>query len=451
MASTVIDSAIFGDLFGAEAMRAVFSDEACVRQYLNVEIALARVQARLGLIPAEAAEAIAEVTVEAVDFEAYRRAVKTVGFPILPLVQQIVAVTRDGLGEYSHWGATTQDVMDTALVLQLREAFDLIEADLAAISNRLAELARTYRDTPMAGRSQLQQALPITFGYKTAVWLSAIERHRWRLRAMRPRVLVGQFGGAVGTLASLGTDGLKVQAALCDELGLKQPAITWHTMRDSLAEAVSFLGLLTGTLAKIGTDVLLMAQTEVGEVAEPAPPGRGTSSTMPQKRNPISSQALVVAAKAVRQHVATMFDAMVQDHERGSGSWALEWLVVPEAFILTGGALSQARFLLDGLQVNTVRMRQNLDVTKGLIVSEAVMMGLAPHLGRQRAHDVVHEAAMQALEKNATLLDILSTMPEVTAHLSAEQLAALVDPQRYTGQAGEMVDRMLTRLPDPPG
>ena len=295
-----------------------------------------------------------------------------IGYPVLPVVQQLVARCRDGLGEWCHWGATTQDVTDTATVLQIRAALALVEDDLRAISGSLAGLARRYRDTPMAGRSNLQQATPITFGYKCAVLLAGFQRHLQRLKEIRPRVLVGEFGGATGTLASLGADGLKVQAGLMAELGLGQPEIAWHTMRDRIAEVGCFLGLVSGTLGKIAFDVKLMMQTEVEEVFEPFAEGRGSSSTMPQKRNPISSVYIHACISLVRQQVAALLDAMVEDHERSTGPWEIEWIAVPEIFLLSAGALAQARSLVAGLQVDPVRMRANLDLTKGLIVSEAV-------------------------------------------------------------------------------
>jgi len=447
MASSVIDSEIFRDLFGTGAMRAVFADEALVQRYLDVEAALARAQARLGIIPEEAAREItAQARVENLDFDAYKQGVGRVFYPILPLVEGLVAICRDGLGEYCHWGATTQDIMDTALSLQLREALALIEADLEALSATLAALARAHRDTPMAGRSHLQQALPVTFGYKAAVWLSGIERHRVRLAEIRPRATLVEFAGAAGTLASLGQRGFEVQAALAEELGLGQPEIAWHVMRDNVAETVSFLGLLTGTLAKIGTDVLLMMQSEVGEVFEPFAHGRGASSTMPQKRNPVSCELLIIAAKAVRQNVAMMLDAMVQDHERASGPWHVEWLALPQTFILAAGALSQARAMLDGLVVDKQRMLRNLDLTNGLIVSEAVMMGLAPHIGRQIAHDLVYDACRDAVTAGRPLYDVLADMPAVTDKLSLDEIRSLCDPANYTGLAGEMVDRLLAAV-----
>jgi Adenylosuccinate lyase len=290
MPATALDSLIFRDIFSTEAMRRVFSDEQRTAYYLEIEAALARVQGRLGIIPAEAAREIeAKCRIENIDLGKLKQQTERIGYPILGVVQQIVAICADGLGEWCHWGATTQDITDTATVMQIRAALDLVEADMEKIAAALAGLARRYRDTPMAGRSNLQQAVPITFGFKAASLLAAFQRHRQRLAQLRPRVLVGEFAGAAGTLASLGTDGLKVQAALMQELKLGQPEIAWHTVRDRIGEVGCFLGLLTGTLGKIAMDVKLLMQTEVAEAFEPFAQGRGSSSTMPQKRNPISS------------------------------------------------------------------------------------------------------------------------------------------------------------------
>ncbi|MGE4218235.1 MAG: 3-carboxy-cis,cis-muconate cycloisomerase [Alphaproteobacteria bacterium] len=444
MPSSAIDSKLFGNLFGTARMRAVFSDERLVERYLEVEAALSKAQGRLGVIPQEAAdEIVSRCNLDSIDFEAMEKRIQRVYYPILPLVEQLVKSCRDGLGEWSHYGATTQDIMDTALVLQLREAFGIIERELDAISAALKSLARTYRDAPMAGRSHLQHATPVTFGYKAAVWLSGVERCRERLEQLKPRILMGQFAGAAGTLASLGDKGLAVQAELCRELDLAQPPITWHTMHDSVAEVGCYLGVLTGSLAKIGTDVAFLMQTEVGEVFEPFQHGRGASSTMPQKRNPVSAELLIVAAKAVRQYTAMLLDGMIHDHERASGPWQAEWLAIPDAFIVTSTALHQAKVMLEGLEVDTGRMRRNLDITGGLIVSEAVMMGLAPFIGRQIAHDLVYDACRTAIGENRTLYAVLSEMPDITRHVAGKELEALCDPANYTGQAGEMVDRML--------
>ena len=444
MTAVGVSSGIFRDIFSTEPMRRIFADENRVQKYLDIEAALARAQARLGVIPQEAADEICRhCDAKEYDFAKLKSQTERIGYPVLPVVQQLVALCRDGLGEWCHWGATTQDITDTATILQIREALDLVEADLVAISDALAGLARRYRDTPMAGRSNLQQAVPITFGYKAATWLAAFDRHRQRLDELRPRVLVGEFGGAAGTLSSLGGRGLEVQAALMKELGLDQPEIAWHTVRDRIAEVGCFLGLVTGVCGKIALDVKLMMQTEVEEVYEPFHEGRGSSSTMPQKRNPISCVYITATTSLVRQLVAALLDAMVEDHERATGPWEIEWIAVPEIFSLAAGALAQTRFVLSGLIVDEKKMRSNLDLTRGLIVSEAVMMGLGPHIGRQYAHDLVYDICRQVIATGRPLLDLLAENKEIAKHLDRAALAKLCDPANYLGEAGAMVDRVL--------
>jgi 3-carboxy-cis,cis-muconate cycloisomerase len=444
MAATALDSAIFRDIFTTEAMRRVFSDEQRTAFYLDIEAALARAQARLGIIPQEAAdEIVKQCRIENIDMARLKQQTERIGYPILGVVQQIVGLCRDGLGEWCHWGATTQDITDTATVMQIRAALDLVEQDMAAIAKSFADLARRYRDTPMAGRSNLQQAVPITFGFKMASLLAAMQRHRERLAQLRPRVLVGELAGAAGTLSSLGKDGLKVQAALCKELGLGQPEIAWHTVRDRIAEVGCFLGILTGTLGKLSMDVKLMMQTEVAEVFEPFHEGRGSSSTMPQKRNPISCLYIHSTAALVRQNAAALMEAAVADHERSTGPWEIEWIALPEVFLLASGCLAQSRDMVAGLQVDEKRMRANLDLTGGLVVTEAVMMGLAPHLGRQRAHDVIYDISRKVVETGKPLLDLLAADPEISPHVTRKELEAMVDPGGYVGLAGEMVDRVL--------
>lgn len=441
--STAIDSLLFRDAFGTPAMRVIFADSALVSRYIEVEVALARAQGRCGVIPAEAAHEIAQrCSLDALDFELLRKETDIVGYPILPLVHQLVKQCGDA-GRYIHWGATTQDIMDTATVLQVRDALDLVDADIAALRTILADLAERHRDTPMAGRTHLQHALPITFGYKAAIWLAMFDRHAERLKELRPRVLVGQFAGAAGTLASLSGRGLEVQQLLMEELGLGVPATTWHVARDGLAEAVNFLALVTGSLGKIAYDVMLLSSTEFGEVFEPFVTGRGASSTMPQKRNAISSELMLAASKAVRQHAGLMLDAMVQDLERATGPWHAEWVALPESFVLSAGALHQARFMLGGLIVDPERMARNLDMTDGLIVAEAVMMGLAPHTGRQQAHDIVYATCRSVNAEGGTLADALARLPEVTAHFDRAALQRLTDPRNYLGEAQQMVDRAL--------
>ncbi|WP_338722832.1 adenylosuccinate lyase family protein [Pseudomonas tolaasii] len=445
MSSTVFDSALFRDMFGTAEMRGVFSDKALIERYIEVEVALARAEARCGVIPSEAAEQIAELSrYDALDLALMQHETEIVGYPILPLVEQLSKICGEA-GRYVHWGATTQDIMDTAVVLQVRAALAIVERDIQTVRGLLAGLAARYRDTPMAGRTHLQHALPITFGYKCAVWLSMFDRHAERLVELRPRVEIGQFAGAAGTLASLGDKGLEVQQALMAELGLGVPQATWHVARDGLAETLNFLGLVTGSLGKIALDVMMMMTSELGEVYEPFVKGRGASSTMPQKRNPISCELMYAAAKGVRQHAGLMLDAMIQDFERSTGPWQAEWIAIPEAFALSAASLGQATFMLAGLEVRPERMRKNLDMTQGLIVAEAVMMGLAPALGRQVAHDVVYAACRMANEQGTSLLDALLAQGEATAQLDLAELQRLTDPANYLGLAPQMVDIALAR------
>jgi len=433
MSTTVFDSALFRDMFGTADMREVFSDKALIGRYIEVEVALAHAEARCGVIPADAAEQIAaKATFESLDLALMQHETEIVGYPILPLVEQL-SKTCGEAGRYVHWGATTQDIMDTAVVLQVRAALALVERDIQAVRGLLAGLAQRYRDTPMAGRTHLQHALPITFGYKCAVWLSMFDRHAERLVELRPRVEVGQFAGAAGTLAPLGDQGLEGEEA------------TWHVARDGLAETLNFLGLVTASLGKVALDVMMMMTSELGEAYEPFVKGRGASSTMPQKRNPISCELMYAAAKGVRQQAGLMLDAMIQDFERSTGPWQAEWIAIPEAFALTAASLGQAKFMLAGLEVRPERMLKNLNMTQGLIVAEAVMMGLAPALGRQVAHDVVYAACRVANDENISLFDALVAQGAVTERLDRAELQRLTDPRNYLGLAPQMVDRALAR------
>ena len=447
MPALVMSSAIWGDMFGTAEMRALFSDEAMMQRYLDVEVALARVQADLDIIPREAADAIAaSADVTRLDWAQLQARTSVVGYPILPLVEQLSSWAPDGLGQWCHYGATTQDIMDTADVLQMRGALDLLSADLDGVAEALADLARTHAETPMAGRTHLQHALPVSFGYKAATWLSGIDRHRQRLAELRSRLEVVQFSGAAGTLASLGAKrGLATQEALAATLGLGVPDITWHTIRDGFVEATGWLAMTSAAIGKIGYDIMLMMQTETGEVLEPYQAGRGASSTMPQKRNPIASEVMLASAKIVREQHSAMLDAMVQDHERATGQWHVEWQALPTAFVVTSAGLRAARETLDGLEVRPDQMRLVLDRTGGLIVAEAVMMGLAPTMGRQIAHDVVQECTQRVLNEGVSFLDALASDARVTAHLDRDALAKLVDPAAYLGAAPDMTRRVLER------
>ena len=433
------DSAVFGTLYGTDAMRAVFDDRALLRRMVAVEAALARVQGRLGTIPADAAAAIdAAAAALALDLPKLAASTGRVGVPVVGVVAQLRAACGKASG-FVHWGATTQDIMDTALVLQLRDALALVAGDLAGAIAALAGLAERHRGSVMPGRTHLQHALPITFGLKCAGWMLPLLGHAERLAQLRPRVERVQLGGAVGTLASLGADGVATMEALAGELGLAAPPAPWHTARDGVAELACFLGLLCGSLGKIATDVVLQAQSEVGELAEPHEEGRGGSSTMPQKRNPIASEYILSACRGVHALVPLMLGAMLQDHERATGPWQSEMLALPQACVLAHGALARTRWLLEGLQVDTARMRANIGITHGAIMAEAAMMGLAPLLGHDEAHHLVQHACDVALREGIGLADALARDDR------ADPAAArrLADPASYLGATDAFIDRAL--------
>jgi 3-carboxy-cis,cis-muconate cycloisomerase len=439
------DSPIFGTLYGTDAMRAVFDERAFLQRMLDVEAALARVQAGLGIIPAEAAVAItAAARVEALDTARMAASVANVGYPVVGLVAGL-SEAAGAHGGWTHWGATTQDIMDSATTLQIRDGLALLRGDLVALVRALAARAQAHRGTLMAGRTHLQHALPITFGLKLATWLAPLVAHVERLDQLRPRVCVVQFGGAAGTLASLGADGLAVMEGLGAELGLGVPDAPWHVGRDGIAEAVSFLGLLCGSLAKIATDVILLAQNEVAELTEPYVHGRGQSSTMPQKRNPIASEYILASARAVQALVPLVQGAMAQDHERATGPWQAEPLAVGQAFVLAHGAVRHALAIAEGMVVDAARMRANLDLTGGLIVAEAVMMGLAPVLGREAAHHVVKHACDVALAEGIGLADALVRDSALAGRLDRAAIDRLVDPAEYLGSADAFVARVVAR------
>ncbi len=421
----------------------LFAESATLSRYLQVEAALAETEAALGIIPGPAATAIAaNATLDKIDRERYRQDFARVGFPIVGLVRQLTEIVPDGFGQFTHWGATTQDIMDTGLVLALREVVAWTEQALDSIVANLASIADEHSSTLMIGRSQLQQAVPITFGYKAAGWLVPLLRHRQRLGELRPRLLQVQFGGAVGTLAALHPDGLAVRRGLAERLSLLEPTICWHTHRDSLSEIVTFFGMLTGSLAKIATDIMLLAQTEVAEVNEPAAKGRGISSTMPQKRNPVLSQQIIVAARLTRAQVGSMLEAMVQDHERGSATWQMEWTLIPDTAAYALSALERMLELVEGLEIHPDRMGENLDRAQQFVYAEAVMMGLAPKLGRQKAHDLV-EAAVAEARVDTSFFDALQQSPDISSVLSESELRVIFSGEAHIPAADRIVKDVL--------
>ncbi|KPI41045.1 uncharacterized protein AB675_7991 [Cyphellophora attinorum] len=452
--ASVQDSLIFGNILSTPESARIWNDQTRTQYYLDFEAALAKAQAELDIIPRKAADLIvAHCRVEKLDFNELKKATELIGYPILGVVKQLVKQVNDveaGLGEYAHWGATTQDVTDTATVLQIRDTLKLVETSLQKTIAALKALAIKHRTTPMPARSNLQQAVPISFGFKLARLLATFFRHRYRLANLRRSLLTLEFSGAAGTLATIPPTsshpelGLDVQSLLAKHLGLAPPTIAWHTERDTIASYGSFCALLTSTCAKFALDVKLMAQTEVGEVSEPYVPHRGSSSTMPQKRNPISCAYITAMNATVRQLSASLFEAMVEDHERSTGPWEIEWIVLPQISTLTHATVVKTQELVEGLEVHADAMRRNLDITKGAVVSEAVMMGLAEKgLGRQYAHDLVYEVCQRAAREGKEMIELLWEDEQVRAAVEREELEGLCDPGNYLGYSAVMVDRVV--------
>lgn len=438
---------LFDPLFTTSAMREVFSDRQRIQRMLDFEAALARAIARAGIAPTNAVDAIrACCRAELYSAENLSREAPLAGNMAIPLVQALtaeVAKKDSKAAGFVHWGATSQDTIDTGLVLQLRDGLELFDADLKGVADALFVLAKRHAAAAIAGRTWLQQAPPVTLGLKIAGWLDAIERHRERLRELRGRVMVVQCGGAVGTLAALGQRGPKVARALAEDLHLGLPAIPWHAHRDRLAEVATALGLLVGTLGKIARDVSLLMQTEVGEIYEPGAPGRGGSSTMPHKRNPVASAAILSAAIRVPAMVSVMLAAMVQEHERGLGGWQAEWETLPEICLLAHGALARTMEIAAGFETEAARMAANLEITHGLILAEAVMFALAERFGKQEAQALVEEACRKAVAEHSDLAAILAADSRISKVLPREEIAARLDPAHYLGAAAQWIEAVL--------
>jgi adenylosuccinate lyase len=405
--SHLIDYSLFGDQFSTPEMRAIFDERAMIQRWLDVEAALALAQAEMGLIPAEAGPAIASAArVECLDLEAVKRDLGVMAHPILPVVRALEHAVGPQ-GRWVHWGTTTQDIMDTGMVLQLKDARVIFRRDLVALVRALSELAVRHRDTVMPGRTHGQQALPITFGFKAAVWTAEALRHVERLDQVAPRVLVGELAGAVGTLAGFGPLGLELQQRVMDRLGLGVPPIAWHVARDGMSEFLVLLALIGGSLARIAWEVIELQHSEVAELEEPFSHGKVGSSTMPHKRNPTYAERVVALSRLLRGLAGTALETMVMVHERDASAGRAEWALVPEACCLAAAAEHWTLHIVRGLRVNPERMRENLDRLGGLLLSEAVMLRLGEGLGRNAAHDVVYEAAMTAFEGHGRFRDLL--------------------------------------------
>jgi 3-carboxy-cis,cis-muconate cycloisomerase len=443
-----VSESLFGPIFVPDVFREAVSGRTWLRAMLDAEGALAVAEARVGLIPADAAEAIAECCeASRFDPEEIGQGARASGNPVPPLVRALterVSEASEVAARYVHKGATSQDVTDTAAMLVTRRALDLILAELDGIAAACARLAEEHRDTLMAGRTLLQQALPTTFGLKAAGWLVAILEARRALLDVRSSRLAAQLGGAAGTLASLGGSGVSVLREFARELDLAEPALPWHADRTRVAEVGAVLSLVAGVLGKVSLDVILMAQTEVGEVAEPAGEGRGGSSTLPHKRNPILSVTAAASVRRVQDLSRTLAGAMVGEHERAGGAWHSEWEALSGALALTGGAAAAAREVAEGLEVHPEKMRENLDATGGMLLAENVTTVAAERLGRLKAHDLVQTACRRALEEGKPLREALLEDDAFGEVLSEGEIDAALDPAGYLGSAGEFVDRALS-------
>ena len=443
-------SPLLAPMLSSAAMRAVCDDQETLQHMLDFEAALARAEAATGVIPASAAEPIAKACkADGFDLADLAEAATRSGNLAIPLVKALTAKVAQSDAEaarYVHWGATSQDVIDTAAMLSLRAGIDALLGDLDRAVTGFAGLARQHRSTAMVARTWLQHALPMPFGLKLAEYAAALHRAKRRLQRMRQDTLALQFGGAAGTLAALGDNGLVVAEQLARNLELPLPEAPWHTHRDRIAEAASVLAILSGTCGKIARDVSLMMQTDVAEAFEPAGEGRGGSSTMPHKRNPVAAATALAAATMAPNLAATILAAQVQDHERSAGPWHAEWPTLPTLLLVTSGALAAIVDIAEGLEVDVARMRANLDTTGGLIMAEAVTMALAEKLGKSDAHHLVEAASKKAVAGKKHLRDILADDSQVTALLGGDGLARLFEPMAYQGASQALIDRLLASL-----
>jgi len=449
MGAYVIDSALFRDQFGTSAMRAIFSDEQTVQKWLDVEAALAKVQAELNIIPAEAAAEIQKkAQVENIDLDALKAEMDRTAHPIVPLLRAMKTACEGDAAEYIHWGATTQDIVDTGTILQMREAFEVLETSYLELIDNVRALAERHKNTVMVGRTHGQQALPITFGFKVATWAAELQRNYARLKKVRKEVLMGQFFGAVGTLASLPENGALVQQRLNEELGLAEPVINWHTARDGLAEMTSALAIACATPAKIANEVFNLQKTEVGELEEPFAEGKVGSSTMPHKRNPPICEGVLAINRAVRATVPLALEGMVTDFERDKVALQVEREYISCLFNMVHSAVLKMCFVTKKLHVRADNMERNLHAQGGLLMSEAVMMKLGKVLGRQEAHDILYEICMKVFEQGGNLKDALMAHPTIQSNFSRAEVEAMLDPHTYTGLSQYFVDKVLATKVD---
>ena len=444
MASGVFDDALIKHLWSTEELRAIFSDRNRVQKWYDFEAALALEQAELGIIPRAAAQEIAaKAKVENVDIEAIAAEIRRIKHPLVPALKAVEKLCGDGHGEYIHFGPTTQDVLDTGTMLQIKEAHAAYLRDMKGIGGALYKLADAHKATPMAGRSHGVQALPITFGHKAGIWLSEMGRNYQRLRGLESRMFVGGMVGAVGTQASYGPKAQELERRLMKRLGLGVADINWQPARDRFAEYVCVLAIIGQTLGKIANEIIILEHTEIGEVFEPFSEGKVGSSTMPHKRNPSSCEAAVAVSRALRYNAAFMLECMVVEHERDGSAWRGEWKALPESCLMAGGLLAAMNYVLSGLHVDAGRMRKNLDALGGFLLSERVMFALSEKIGKQTAHDLVYEASMHGIEGGLSFEQALMQDSRVAAALTPGELRRTLDPTTYVGLAPRIVDQVL--------
>ncbi len=444
MTSSAYDSPLLRNSWSTPEMRAVFSEETRMQKWLDYEAAIAIEQADMGIIPQDAAKEIADrAKVKNLDMAKILEETARTKHGLVPTVRALEHACRNGHGEWVHYGPTTQDVVDTGMMLQLQEAYALIKADLKKIGQHLYKLAKEHRNTPMTGRTLALQALPITFGHKAAIWLTELYRHEQRLNDLKERTFVGSVVGAVGTKASFGDRADELEARVLKRLGLNVPEISWQPARDRLVEFGGVLGMIAGTLGKIGHEILMLAHNEIDELHEPFDKGQVGSSTMPHKRNPAVSENAVTVSTAIKGNIYILQDMLRQEHERDGAAWKMEWKIIPEICLMTSVVLRNMEFALGGLIVNKKKMRDNMDLLGGFMLSERVMFVLSDKLGKQTAHELIYEASRKGMEGGTSFRDALFADERIRKVLTEEELAHVLDPTTYVGNAPESVDKAL--------
>ncbi|MFQ5793341.1 MAG: adenylosuccinate lyase family protein [Acidobacteriota bacterium] len=442
--SHIIDSEFYADSWGTQEMRDVFDDRRRYQRWLDVEVVLARVQAELGVIPAEAAEEIERnARVELLDLDRIKKRLVETSHSLVPLLEAVEARCRNGLGEYIHYGPTTQDVEDTGSILEMRDAYGILLRDLIRLEKATLALAQKHRELPMAGRTHNQQGLPITLGLKFAGWAAELRRDIERMKDMKKRVFVGLLHGGTGTMAGLGEQAIETVRRVMDRLGLEVPVTGWGSARDIVAEYQVVLGMVAGTVGRVANEIYQLSRTEIGELQEPLGEHYVGSSTMPHKRNAETTELVVAMARIVMSNVQLALQAMISEHERDTRSWRLDWHSIPESSILLARALGATIGVVEGLDIDEARIRANLDMLHGMLFSEALMFHLGKQLGKQTAHRLVREAALKSTGGEKTFRELVLEDPAISAHISADELNELMDYSVHIGQSVRQIEDVV--------